>query len=101
MKKYLLFGVAATLALAIASAQQQVASDDLFAEGKAYNDDVSKKINLALDGVVEVSTDVTFKTGKGVGREPYYYVIPADLHDGHLVSIQAVLSNTQEEVSIK
>ena len=64
--KYLLFGAALVSALATIS-HAQVASDDLFAEGRAYNDDVSRKINLAADGVVDISTDVTFKTGKGAG----------------------------------
>jgi hypothetical protein len=48
---------------------------------------------LAAEGVVEVTTDITFKTGKS-GSDPYYYVIPSDSHDGHLVSIEAVLSST-------
>jgi hypothetical protein len=95
--KYLLLGALVTFAT-LGHAQT---SDDLFAEGKAYNEDVSRKFNLAAEGVVEVTTDITFKTGKGVGSEPYYYVIPSDNYEQHLVSIDAVLSNTQAEVPVK
>ncbi len=96
--KYLLLGALVSF---VTLGHAQSLADDLFAEGKAYNDEVSRKFNLAAEGVVEVTTDITFKTGKGVGSEPYYYVIPSDSYEGHFVSINAVLSNNQAEVPVK
>lgn len=95
--KYLLFGALVTFA----TLSLGQLTDDSFAEGNAYNEDVSRKINLGAEGVVEMTTDITFKTGKGVGSEPYYYVIPADTYEGHLISITAIITNTQEEVPVK
>ena len=48
-----------------------------------------------------MTTDITFKAGKAVGSEPYYYVIPAETYEGHLISISAIITNTQEEVPVK
>ena len=95
--KYLLFGALVTFA----TLSLGQLTDDAFAEGNAYNEDVSRKINLGAEGVVEIATDITFKTGKGIGSEPYYYVIPADSYEGHLISISAFITNTQEEVAVK
>ena len=86
--KYLLLS-AFTLAF---TASLSSAQDDLFGSGVSYNDDVHRKFNLGLEGVVELVTDIKFKSGS---KDPYYYyVIPADSYEGHLVSISAVISST-------
>ncbi len=59
--------------------------------GQSYNDDVTRKITLTNEALVDIATDVRFKP-LNVGDD-YFYVIPSANHD-HLVMMTAVVSNT-------
>jgi hypothetical protein len=89
--KYLL-----TLSVAVLL-HSTMAQDPSSFPGQSYNDDVNRKITLNTEGVVDIATDVRFKPISS--GEDYYYVIPAD-NEAHLVSINAVVSNTQQEAKV-
>lgn len=66
-----------------------------------HNEEVTRRINLDPQSVVEIITDIKFRTAhsKGSDKSFYYYVIPRELED-NLVSLQARLGNTLEDVKV-
>lgn len=67
------------------------------AAAQDYNEDVSRKINLDANGVIEVHTDLRFK---GQQDGTYYFVLPEHLEQ-HLVSLSAVASMTQAPAKVE
>lgn len=92
--KYLLLASIAAMLSTVGSAQ---ITDDIYS-GISYNEDVNRKVNLEAPGIIEMVSDIKFKSVKS--NEPYYFVIPQDLEE-HLVSITAIMSITQTEVKVE
>ena len=91
--KYLL--TLGSLACLVLATQAAGAPSDVL----AYNEDVTRKINLEIEGVVEVVTDIKFKP-EGSGRIFYYFVVPHKYED-NLVSLTAVSSTTSDDLKIE
>ena len=92
--KYLLLASITAMLSTVGTAQ---ITDDIYS-GISYNDDVNRKVNLEAPGVLEMVSDIKFKSVKA--NEAYYFVIPQDLEE-HLVSLTAVMSVTQTEAKVE
>jgi len=69
-------------------------------QGTSFNQDVTRKFNLANSAAIEVTTDVRFRPVSSDQARSYYHIIPASLAP-HLVSISAVITTTQGQAKVQ
>jgi hypothetical protein len=80
MMRYLLAATAAALVINTVAIAKPL---NLY-ENVDYNEEVSRKFNLDLQSLVEVSTDIKFKSSED--SSTYYYVVPRE-YESNLISI--------------
>jgi CO/xanthine dehydrogenase FAD-binding subunit len=92
--KYLLMAALAILSVSV-SAQED---SDLY-HGVSYNQDVTRKFNLANPAAIEVVTDVRFKPLSGDAARTYYHIIPSTL-SSNVVSVSAIVATSQNKAKV-
>jgi hypothetical protein len=69
-------------------------------DGISFNEDVSRKVNLDVQSVVEVVSEIKFKPKDNSKSFNYYFIVPHE-HESNLVSLSASLTTTTEELEVK
>jgi hypothetical protein len=69
-------------------------------DGISFNEDISRKINLEVQSVVEVVSEIKFKPKDNSKSFNYYFVVPHE-YEPNLVTLSASLTTTTEELEVK
>ena len=92
MRSYLLKGLSLLCLIAISTQAAQYDNLD-------FNEEVSRRIVLDQQSVLEVISEIRFKSSSNQDKSTYYFTIPRSL-DEHLIHLNAEDTGSGDEVKV-